>query len=1069
MPRIFISYRRDDSAAHAGRLYDRLEGHFGQQNVFMDVDTIQPGLDFVDVVREAVASCDVLIAVIGREWLEVSDATGRRRLDNPEDLVRLEIATALDRNIRVIPLLVQGVREPGSTDLPDALKPLARRNALELSDTRFRSDVDRLIEVLQAPQSEVSPSSAEDQWGQPMVGREREWEILRSRLDDVMQGHGGLVFITGEAGIGKTRLAAELRTYAGAQGCQWLEGRYEKEGSIPLQPYVEAVRTYLRTAPLDSLTALVGPYSAELGRAFPELDESLGTAPLAADPPPEDQEAARQRHLEAISHLFINIARQTPLVLFLDDLQWAPSVDVVQTLARRASGEPLLVVGAYRDAELREKPSLSRAVLTMSRNHLFQSLPLRRLSQAEVSQLVAGALAQASSEEVVNLVYEHTDGNPFFAEELARYLVESGALVLEEQGWQIQDMSSVQMPDSVKLVVEERLERLEEETRRTLGMASVIGQEFSLALLQEVTGTDEEAHVDAVDQAVEARLLVPRSRVGQEVYAFADNQVREVLYHGTGTARRRRYHRRVGEAIEKVHGRRLEEHYGALAHHFLEGNDLEKAVDYSIKAGDLAYNQSSFPRARSHYQVAAELLEELDDRSERSAHVHTQLGMDLVTGSDVQHIRSALEISVELGNIRRAASLYRTLGAAYISGTGVDQDYHEALQHYQLGVDLLADGDDGLEKAIAYEGLAFCYHGGFELDRAEELARETLRIAEAIQDQDAMTLAFTELGLVLAQKGHLHESFSYTEQAWLAAQQARTPRFRQRAATYPIILYPWLGDGTHCQNWFARWEELQREGTSQRYEGSVLSVMSSVLVQMGDPEKGREFLDKLAGLDQADRSYRLGNAQSMVAQAILGDWDAVQGHLAALDWTGIGNSRHNAIRIAHHYGQFLLDRDQHQRCEELLRPQWEFCRERGGVIYEVNLLPLLGESYLLLNRLEEAHTCLERAREIMDRSENWGGLAAGVSSLEALLGAVEERWPEAESAFQQAVETNERHGLLYDQARAMFKWGVMHLERDTAGDRERGTELLDQSLALFQRCDAKKDIERVIIRKEQLQ
>ena len=108
MPRIFISYRRDDSAAHAGRLYDRLEGHFGQENVFMDVDAIQPGLDFVEVVQEAVGSCDALIAVIGKEWQRVVDGSGRRRLENPEDLVRLEIATALSRNIRVIPVLVQG-------------------------------------------------------------------------------------------------------------------------------------------------------------------------------------------------------------------------------------------------------------------------------------------------------------------------------------------------------------------------------------------------------------------------------------------------------------------------------------------------------------------------------------------------------------------------------------------------------------------------------------------------------------------------------------------------------------------------------------------------------------------------------------------------------------------------------------------------------------------------------------------------------------------------------------------------------------------------------------------------
>ena len=150
MTRIFISYRRDDSAGHAGRIYDHLMTHFGQGQVFMDVDAIGPGVDFVKVVQEAVGACDCLIAVIGTEWLTASDSTetGGRRLDDPEDLVRVEIATALERGISVMPVLVQGAVMPRSTDLPQDLKELANRNALELNDTRFRSDVERLRQAI---------------------------------------------------------------------------------------------------------------------------------------------------------------------------------------------------------------------------------------------------------------------------------------------------------------------------------------------------------------------------------------------------------------------------------------------------------------------------------------------------------------------------------------------------------------------------------------------------------------------------------------------------------------------------------------------------------------------------------------------------------------------------------------------------------------------------------------------------------------------------------------------------------------------------------------------------------
>lgn len=149
MARIFISYRRDDTAGHAGWLNERLSNHFGQDEVFRDINTLEPGVDFVEEIQREVSTCDVLIAMIGRNWLTVTDAAGRLRLENPEDFVRLEIGTALQRNIRVIPVLVHGATPPRAADLPDDLKPLARRHAIELSDARWSYDVARLVEAIE--------------------------------------------------------------------------------------------------------------------------------------------------------------------------------------------------------------------------------------------------------------------------------------------------------------------------------------------------------------------------------------------------------------------------------------------------------------------------------------------------------------------------------------------------------------------------------------------------------------------------------------------------------------------------------------------------------------------------------------------------------------------------------------------------------------------------------------------------------------------------------------------------------------------------------------------------------
>ena len=155
---IFVNYRREDSAGHAGRLFDHLSGRFPGR-VFMDVDTIEPGIDFIDVIEHAVGCCEVLIVMIGDEWLYAADAEGRRRLDNPNDFVRLEIAAALARDIRVIPVLVRGATMPRPDDLPPDLAKLTRRNAVELSDARFAFDVDRLIQAIEGVLQEKAPSA----------------------------------------------------------------------------------------------------------------------------------------------------------------------------------------------------------------------------------------------------------------------------------------------------------------------------------------------------------------------------------------------------------------------------------------------------------------------------------------------------------------------------------------------------------------------------------------------------------------------------------------------------------------------------------------------------------------------------------------------------------------------------------------------------------------------------------------------------------------------------------------------------------------------------------------------
>jgi hypothetical protein len=159
MPAIFISYRREDSIAYSGRLYDRLTTEFGKGQVFMDIDSIDPGADFIEVIERTVAACDAVLVVIGKQWLTVADAQGRRRIENPEDFVRLEVETALSRKVRVVPILVGGAQMPRLDELPATLGGLLRRHALDLPDTAFHQALERLITSIRRDEAKAAPGT----------------------------------------------------------------------------------------------------------------------------------------------------------------------------------------------------------------------------------------------------------------------------------------------------------------------------------------------------------------------------------------------------------------------------------------------------------------------------------------------------------------------------------------------------------------------------------------------------------------------------------------------------------------------------------------------------------------------------------------------------------------------------------------------------------------------------------------------------------------------------------------------------------------------------------------------
>ena len=590
MAGIFISYRRDDSAGHAGRLYDRLCDHFGLDQVFMDIDTIRPGRDFVDAVRQAVGGCDGLVAVIGPEWLTIPDASGARRLDDPKDLVRQEIAIALELGIRVVPVLVQGAQMPGAAEVPDGIKELARRNAQELSDRTFRSDVERLIEALEAPEPELPESD-------DFVGRQREMSELRTALDAAMGGRGQMVMLSGEPGIGKTRLAQELASRAESLGAQVLWGRcYEHGGAPPYWPFVQPIRTYIESADPKQLSTQTGSGGAVIAEILPELREKL---PDLGQPANAEPEQARFRLFDSLATFLKNTAQSQPLVFIVDDLHWADSATLLmlEFLVRETADSRMLVLGTYRDAVVTSGHPLSQTLGNLVRERHYRRIQMGGLTQREVGEFVEANKGVTLPDDALETVHSRTEGNPLFVSEVVK-LIDPGRMT-ENQAW------AITIPEGVRDAIGSRLSRLSTNCNQVLGTASVMGREFDLSLLRSLcSDIGADGVLAALDEALEAKVIeeLPES-VGR--YQFGHALIQQSLYGEMSSIRRLRAHASIAEALERMHGSTLAEHAAELARHFAEAQSLlgpEKLARYSLMAGERALAAYAYEDAFTHFE-----------------------------------------------------------------------------------------------------------------------------------------------------------------------------------------------------------------------------------------------------------------------------------------------------------------------------------------------------------------------------------------------------------------------------------------------------------------------------------
>src|SRR5216683_188732 len=453
---------------------------------------------------------------------------------------------------------------------------------------------------------QVSPFSLAERTA--FVGRETERHAIRAVIDRAMSGHGALVMLGGGPGVGKSRLAMEMMEYASRVGFRCLVGHcYERDEPFPYLPFVEILESGLaQAASLDDYRRHMGDNAAELAQIAPSLRRAFPDMPQPLELPP----AQKRRYLfQSLSEALASASRTRSYFFVLEDLHWADesTLALLNHLASRVAQLPVVIIGTYRDSFSENNSALTRTLEELIRLGT-RPLKLGGLSKDAVAQMLHGLSQRQAPESLVSLIFDESQGNPFFVEELYRHLLEEGKL-FDATGQFRTDIKidEIDVPENVRLVIGRRLERFDENEKRALAAAAVIGRSFSFQLLTWISQIDVDELFTVIEKAQQMGIIVPSAEGPERPFTFAHELVRQTLLAGISAPRQQQLHASVAAAIERLYPQAIRERAGEIANHLIKAGsfaDEQKLVRTLTLAGKSALDAAAFEEARSSFRTA---------------------------------------------------------------------------------------------------------------------------------------------------------------------------------------------------------------------------------------------------------------------------------------------------------------------------------------------------------------------------------------------------------------------------------------------------------------------------------
>ncbi len=714
----------------------------------------------------------------------------------------------------------------------------------------------------------------------PFVGRSAELARCSDAISRALGGQGGVLLISGEPGVGKSRLceaAAELALRGGMVSATG--GCHESHRGLPYRPWVEIIEAAAADLPAARLRELLGAGGGEIARLVPRLRIILPDLP---EPLPLPSEQQRRHTFNMVSDFLLGLARERPRLFVLEDLHWAEEATLLllEHLAESTADEPILFLATHRDLPSEIPESLASMLARFARTRQAETIALARHTETEVGALIAGLSGHEAPGALTQTIYSQTDGNAFFVEEVYRELAASGEL-LDQDGALRADaaLARREAPTSVRLVVEQRLAGLSPEARETLTAACVIGRSFSFELLREVCATDRDRLLDALDEAERARLLSAVAAGDDERIGFSHELVRQTLVAGLSAPRRRSQHLLVADALEQMRARGADTDAADIAHHLVEAGSMAEAdrtARFLVLAGDRAFEGAAFEQATRMYRraLATNVLPEL-----QRAEVLHRIGLGLRSTAppeeSIRVLEEAFELFVAAGEPVAAAEVAR----AWADQLALIFRFEQVGRTTRLGLAALG-GLDRPQRAILLGLLATAEGIAGRYDDAHAHLLEAQEVGARMEDK------WVTARLEIAATDH-HYYFMQFDDCTAAAERAAL-RMRELgdsfaladALTMRAIADIYLGRFEPALEAFGELDELaRRQGSLGPWTSAALRSRFVIdAARVGDLDSLQPYADELVRLAEGSDGGWAPIAQSFMGTLELwrGDWGAAQ-------------------------------------------------------------------------------------------------------------------------------------------------------------------------------------------------